>query len=315
MNLCLSRACLLALASLLPVAEPIPAAQPLLAAQPLPAAELQPKTLQAWKTYVRLTEQRIAAELEDKQRFLVTDFLPQAEAEAARELLAPYLPKLRDGTGLAQGGVYIQRMETREADGRQVKVEDGIIHHWFGAVFLPNTTLAELLPWLQDYDRHEKFFLEVERSRLLARSPDSGQGDTFKIFLRLRRKKVITVYYHTDHTVIYRRHDPRRVSSRSFTTRVVELDNPGTPAEKEKPEGKDRGFFWRLNSYWRFQEAPGGVTVECESISLSRSIPFGLAWLIKRYIESIPRESLANTLTAIRNRKEKTAQAGEAAEP
>ena len=48
-----------------------------------------------------------------------------------------------------------------------------------------------------------------------------------------------------------------------------------------------------------------GGFVECEFISLSRSIPFGLGWLIKGYVkgyvESISRESLANTLTSIRD--------------
>ncbi len=44
-----------------------------------------------------------------------------------------------------------------------------------------------------------------------------------------------------------------------------------------------------------------GFFVECESISLRRSIPFGLGWLMEGYVESIPRESLENTLTSIRD--------------
>ena len=64
--------------------------------------------------------------------------------------------------------------------------------------------------------------------------------------------------------------------------------------------GNDSGFLWRLNSYWRFQEENGGVFVECESISLSRAIPFGLGWLLKGIIESVPQESLESTLTSIR---------------
>jgi hypothetical protein len=32
----------------------------------------------------------------------------------------------------------------------------------------------------------------------------------------------------------------------------------------------------------------------------SRTIPPGLSWLIKGYVESVPRESLENTLTYIR---------------
>jgi hypothetical protein len=64
--------------------------------------------------------------------------------------------------------------------------------------------------------------------------------------------------------------------------------------------------MWRLNSYWRFEETDGGVIVECESISLSRSIPFGVGWLVGSFVESVPKESLSDMLVAIRegvNRK------------
>jgi hypothetical protein len=62
--------------------------------------------------------------------------------------------------------------------------------------------------------------------------------------------------------------------------------------------GKDHGFLWRLYSYWRFEERDNGVYVECQAISLTRNIPTGLGWLIEPIIRNLPRESLANTLTA-----------------
>lgn len=175
-------------------------------------------------------------------------------------------------------------------------MRDGMIHHWTGIIFVPHMTLDSLIRWLQDYDHHDKYFKEVEKSKLVSRD-----GNTFKIYLRLRRKKVVTVIYNSDHTAIYRRHDGQHVSSRSFTTKIAEVDDPGSPSEREKPVGNDRGFLWRLNSYWRFVEQDGGVVVECESVSLSRSIPSGLGWMIRDFVESIPRESLENTLTSIRD--------------
>jgi hypothetical protein len=264
----------------------------LLAAQQLYGAELRPRTLQSWETYIRLTEQRIGAELNDGQMVLATDFLAENR---------PIRPLLRNGQ------VDIRRHQTTDG-GKEISVPDGMIHHWLGTMFVPQTTLPALLAWLQDYDQHEKHFLEVERSQLVSRD-----GPEFKIFYRLRRKKVITVYYNTFHTVVYREHDPKRVSSRSFTTKIAQLDQPGEPGEAEKPVGNDSGFLWRLNSYWRFQEEDGGVFVECESVSLSRSIPFALGWLIKGYVESIPRESLEGTLTSIRNGMGKGLGSGTAA--
>ena len=60
--------------------------------------------------------------------------------------------------------------------------------------------------------------------------------------------------------------------------------------------GNDTGFLWRLNSYWRFEEADGGVYAQCEAISLSRDVPSLLGWMIKGFLEKFPKESMQNTL-------------------
>jgi len=224
------------------------------------AERLKPETLRAWDSYVQATEQRIRGELERGNPFL--------------NLNPP-----------AGGRVLIEKRKVT------AKVEGGMIHHWVGAVFIPGVTVDRVLAFVQDYNHHSKYFWDVEDSKLRSRD-----GDVFQIYMRFRRKKILTVHYNTEHTVIYRRHDAHRASSRSATTRIAELEDPGKPNEREKPVGDDSGFLWRLNSYWRFQEADGGVRVECESLSLSRSIPGAIAWLIRSYVESVPRESLENTL-------------------
>ena len=254
--------------------------------QDIPAARLQPKTLKSWETYIELTEKRVAKEVDWKEsdKFLVTDFL-EGKFEHGEEARAK----------MKKGKVIIQKLKTKKEDGKKVPVPDGMIHHWVGSGYVPGVKLERLMAWIQNYDSHYKYFKEVEASKLLAR-----EGDEFKIYLRLKRKKVITVFYNTDHTARYRRHDARRMSSFSFTTKIAELKKPDTEQETEKPSGQDRGFLWRLNSYWRFQEDEAGVFVECESVSLSRAIPFGLKWLIGGIVESVPRESLENTLTSIR---------------
>jgi hypothetical protein len=40
--------------------------------------------------------------------------------------------------------------------------------------------------------------------------------------------------------------------------------------------------------------------VQCESISLSRSIPTGLSWLIGPFVTGIPWSSLESTLSSLR---------------
>jgi hypothetical protein len=63
---------------------------------------------------------------------------------------------------------------------------------------------------------------------------------------------------------------------RSFTTRIAEVEDPDTAREREKPVGHDNGFLWRFNNYCSIEGRPEGADVQCESISLSRSIPTGL---------------------------------------
>ena len=113
-------------------------------------------------------------------------------------------------------------------------------------------------------------------------------------------KKVITVVVNTENDARFTRLGPDRVQSRIYSTRVAEVEDPGTPQEKEMPIGHDGGYLWRLYTYWRFLERDGGTYVQCEAISLTRGIPLGFGWLIGPFVTSIPRESLAFTLETTR---------------
>jgi hypothetical protein len=145
---------------------------------------------------------------------------------------------------------------------------------------------------LEDYDNHKRIYQpEVVDSKLLSRN-----GNDFKIFMRLLKRKILTVVLNTYHDVHYTQLDPQRWYSRSYSTRIAEVEGGS-----ELPPGQDHGFLWRLNSYWRFEERDGGVYVECEAISLTRNVPRGLGWLVNPIIRSLPRESLANTLRATRD--------------
>jgi len=81
---------------------------------------------------------------------------------------------------------------------------------------------------------------------------------------------------------------------------MAEVDHAGTPSEREKPAGRDGGYLWRLNSYWRLYERDGGTYLQCESVSLTRGIPTGLGWMVGPFVSSLPRESLEFTLETTR---------------
>ena len=175
-----------------------------------------------------------------------------------------------------------------------IEVPGGLIHDWTGAVFVPGATLAQTLRMVEDYGNHKNIYPDVIDSRLLSR-----HGDDFHVFLRVLKKQILTVALDTEHDVHYVRLGRTRWYSKSFTTRIAEVENPG-PNEREMPPGNDHGFLWRLNTFWKFEERDGGVYLECQAISLTRDVPVGLGWLINPIIRSLPRESLTNTLKATR---------------
>ena len=157
--------------------------------------------------------------------------------------------------------------------------------------------MKDVLALVQNYDNHKNIYKpDVIASKLISR-----RGNDFQIYLRLLKKKVVTVVLDTDHSVHYRRVNGRRWTCRSHTTRIAEVEDAGTPQERVLPPDTGHGFLWRLNSYWRFEEAEDGVYVECRAVSLTRDVPFGLGWMIEPIIRKLPKESLINTLDATRH--------------
>ena len=244
------------------------------------AAELQSQTVKAWERYVEATERRIAAELDDSERFLVQDFRDGA-ADARREVLS--------------GRVRVDKLETRDAAGERIRVPKGAIHHWLGSALVPGVTLEEVLHALIYAVEPEALQDDVIESRVLDRPGD----DRLELFLKLRRKQVVTVHFNTEHSAAYTRRRPGMASSRTVATRIAELDGAGTPDEREKPVGRDRGFLWRLNTYWRYEQVDEGVIFEIESLSLSRGIPRLLRWMVSPLINRTARDVLTQTLASM----------------
>jgi len=233
------------------------------------AVTLKPATADAFREYISQAEKR----LDQRAPFLWADDTPQR------------------ATQVRQGQVAIEQI-----GGKPLKVPDGLIHDWIGAVFVPNVTIAKAIASVQDYDHREAYRPEVMQSRIL-----SHDGDHFRIFMRLLKKKVITVVLDTEHDIRYQKLDDSRWRSSSRTTKIAEVENPGKPDEREKPPGTGEGFLWNLNTYWRFQARDGGVWIECEAISLTRDVPTGLGWIINPIIRDLPKESLLNTLVQTRD--------------
>ncbi len=245
------------------------------------AADLRQKTTDAFNRYVAVTEERIAGELKSGSRFLYPD---RGVSEPAQEMRDAYVR-------LKRGEILIERQETK-LNGKEVEVPDGMVHHWVGLAFIPGANLAQTLAVVQDYDHRA----ELYKPEVIAAYTISHQGDDYKIFMRLYQKRFTTVVFNTEFAIHWGRAGEKQMYSNSISTHVAEVKDADHPDGPELPVGHGNGYLWRLNTYWRFQEKDGGVYVQCEALSLTRDIPFGLAWLIKPLVTKIPKQSLNRAL-------------------
>jgi len=243
-------------------------------AQAVKTVLLSPSTVEAFEAYIHAAEAGIEESRQGSEPFLWSD----ASSERAQQV--------------RQGKIAAERWSGKES----VKIQDGLIHDWIGAVFISATTVRDTLALLQDYNNHKNIYKpDVIDSRLVGR-----KDNDFQIYLRVLKKRIVTVVLDTDHDVHYSSIDGTRWFCRSSTTRISEVEDAGKPSEKVLPADSGHGFLWRLASYWRFQERDGGVYVECRALSLSREVPKGLGWIVEPIVGQVPKQSLINTLTATR---------------
>jgi hypothetical protein len=145
---------------------------------------------------------------------------------------------------------------------------------------------------MRDFNSYpQHFFPQVLQARVFMQEQDRIQA-----WMRVRQRHVITVVMDTTYDVTFGRLDVQHVYSTSQSTRIGEIDSPGTAAERTLDADEEHGFLWRLNTYWSCEERDGGLYLQIEAVSLTRSIPRGLGWAIRPYAESIPHESLKFTL-------------------
>jgi hypothetical protein len=171
--------------------------------------------------------------------------------------------------------------------GRAIDVPGGTIHHWKGSAIVHNTSVDRVINLLM-YPGTPPPQDDVLESRVLGRS-----GNSLRVYLKLARSAIITVVYDTEHDVSFERHSPALATSRSVSTKIVESG------------GSDRGFLWRLNSYWRYAQEGPNVRIDLESLSLSRDVPFLVRSIAEPVVNRIARESVSRTLSSVREFLEK----------
>lgn len=232
--------------------------------------KLEPATVSAFEAHVNAVEQELDARWKGQAPFVSLD----AEKEDHQQLLA--------------GDLLVKPATSPNP----IEISDGLVHDWVGAAYIPNTTVEKVLAVLQDFNNHANIYPEVVRSRLLKHNGNEIAG-----YWRLERKQqFVPAVFDVEQEAHYKQLAPGKWICRSYSTSIREVNDAGSGKESIEPPGQGLGLMWKLDAFWSIEASGSGVIAECRTVSLSRSIPSGMGWMIKPFIQNVPRESLASTL-------------------
>jgi hypothetical protein len=235
--------------------------------------ELKKTTVQAWEKYIQAAEAQFQASL-SKGNFQL-DGISQRKRELRK---GDILVNPTTGNGV-------------------IDVEDGLIHDWTGAIFIPDATIQDVFEIAHNFNEYQEYYKPgVVESKLLRHS-----GDQYVFFLRLMKQVLwVTAVMDGDFEAHYFELSPTRWYSYSFSTRLQEVVNYGKPDEHRLPPGEGSGYLWRVFSVTTFEESSNGVYIQMRAIGLTRSIPFLLSWLVTPIANRLSRNSLLDSLESSR---------------
>lgn len=227
-----------------------------------------------FNAYVSAVELRLSQQHRSQSTFIApTDVTPQNEIK------------------LRRGDLIVERL----TPSRSAVASGAMLHHWRGTAFAAGAKAADFERLMKDFSAYPRHFSpQILQARVLAQ-----QADHIQASMRVRQRHVITVVMDTTYDITFTRLDAQHGYSISRSTRISEIDSPGTASERALNPAEEHGFLWRLNTYWSYEERDSGLYMQIESVSLTRSIPRGLDWAVRPFVESVPRESLEFTLRSV----------------
>lgn len=185
-------------------------------------AQPPPDAVVAFCQYTVAVEARLLRQHDAPAGFLITD--PREDAQLQRgKLLVEQLSPAAQPAG-------------------------ALLHHWRGTAFAPGATTAQFERMLRDFRAYPHLFEpQVLEARALPRGSDGMQAT-----IRVRQKHVITVVMDASYNVTFGQLDSRDGYSTSRSTRIYEINAPGTDHERTLPQAEEHGFLWKLNTYWTY---------------------------------------------------------------
>jgi hypothetical protein len=238
---------------------------------------------------------------------LVAGVEAQQPTEAATTAFNSYigaaearLERMHASAQLRAGQLVIERITQPGSE----KLPGALLHDWRGTAFVPGGKAADFERLMKDYDAYPRIY----SPEMLFAHVISHDGNHYVVTMRVRQKHIVTAVLDITYDITFGsaggNSGATEAQSRysiSRSTHITEIDNAGTSQEHALDPGEEHGYMWRQNTYWSCQERDGGLYIQIESITLTRSFPKGLGWAIGSFVESIPRETLEFTLRSTGN--------------
>jgi hypothetical protein len=87
----------------------------------------------------------------------------------------------------------------------------------------------------------------------------------------------------------------------NVATNIFQVHDAGEDDERREPGDEAGGYLWRFRMVCRFDQREEGTFEECENLSLTRSVPILLRWLVNPFVSSVPRETIEFNMGAVRD--------------
>lgn len=241
----------------------------------IPVSHLEAATVALFQDYTSKFEQRVSAPFTASGKLFIDD-----ESSKRKDYEA--------------GKPIVEARENRD-------IQNGSIHHYAGAIRVPGATIDQVRRVMQDFSNYPNYFKpDVARGSGEVQSDSTPDDEHFRSRLFLTESTVwLDVAYDAHYDSHYRRIDANRWTSHSTTLSVRELQDAKRLDGSLFPEGEDHGFLWRTNNYWFARARDGGLDLQLDSMTLSRTTPLGFGWWGNKRTHDAVDKMLRDTRSAI----------------
>ncbi len=161
-------------------------------------------------------------------------------------------------------------------------IPNGYIHHWIGAVTIPDVTVATVEAVLEDYDHYARIYSPDLKFAGASKTPSKAAERSYDLKLITEQVQGVGLHFAFDvrsHVDFKSAGDDRVIDSRSYSIR--ESNSGKAPYTDLLPEGNDHGILSAPGSHWRLRQNGDPSMPSCKSFRCRENRSWVPAILLK----------------------------------